>query len=259
MLRKTTLLVLLFSLIFLTNCQEDALVRTLEEAPLITKDWPENPISKSDIFVFAERQLQRTKRFEWSTADDFMIYSAAVRTDSVIAIGYQPVGFKDLNQRLHEIDIQSREWLQVKNKLIGFVVEETNKRFPQQSVTAKDLMPFEDDQYLPAIDIKIYNPDIIAALRAMPEVRYVEPLGFGSESTGLRSDSGCGIAANSAVPGPDYTITTPQAKVSWHLNEANVPAAWNTSSGAGITISILDTGSPPNQSNLNGNFNEGQS
>ncbi|MEM6379239.1 MAG: S8/S53 family peptidase [Bacteroidota bacterium] len=259
MLRKTALLFLLFSLIFLTNCQEETLVRTVEEAPLSVKDWPESPISKSDIFVFAERQLKRSNRFEWSSADDFMIYSAAVRTDSVIAIGYQPVGFKNLDQRLHEINIQSQEWLQVKNNLISFIVEETNKRFPQERVTAQDLMPFEDDLYLPAIDIKIYNPDIIAALREMPEVRYVEPLGFGSESTGLRSDAGCGISANSVIPGPDYTITSPQAKVSWHLNEANVPAAWNTSSGAGITISILDTGTSPNQSKLNGNFNEGLS
>lgn len=259
MLKKTSYLFLLFSLLLLASCQEDLVINEAVAPPLITQDWPEKALTKSMINLFAERQLQRNKRFEWSMADDFMVYSAAVRTDSVMAIGYQTVGFKNIDQRFHEIDIQSEDWKAVKTKLINFVVEETNKRFPQQRISAKDLMPFEADLYLPAIDIKVYHPDIVAALRAMPEVRYVEPLGYGSEAAGLRSNSGCGISVNSVPPIADYAITTPQARVSWHLNEANVPAAWNTSSGAGITISILDTGTSPNQSKLNGNFNEGLS
>lgn len=259
MLRKTIFLSLLLSFLFLTNCQKDPIISQIEEAPVVSKEWPEKALSKSDINLFAERQLKRYQRFEWSMADDFMVYSASVRTDSIMAIGYQPIGFKNLNQRLHEVDVQSQEWTQVKARLIDFVVTETNRRFPQQQVSAKDLMPLEDDAYLPAIDIKIYHPDIIAALREMPDVRYVEPLGYGSDQIGLRSDAGCGISTNSAISGNDFSITSPQAKVSWHLDEANVPAAWNTSSGSGITISILDTGTSPNQSKLNGNFNEGLS
>lgn len=243
--------------LFLASCQKDQ----LDISPISpeSQSWPSTPFSKSDINQFAERQLLTQNRFEWSMAEDFMVYSAAVRTDSVMAIGYQPNGFKNIDQHLHEIDIQNPEWKKVRERIIDFIVTETNKRFPNEQYTAEKLMPFPDELYLPVIDIQVFHPDIVAALRDLPEVRYIEPLGYGSESSDLRSDSGCGISPNNSIPTADYTFTSPQAKVSWHLHQANVPSAWNVSDGSGITISILDTGTSPNQAKLNGSFNDGLS
>lgn len=243
--------------LFLTACQKDQ----LEVSPITieSQNWPTDPLPKSEINQFAERQLRTQNRFDWSMADDFMVYSAAVQTDSVLVIGYQPNGFKNLDQRLHEIDIQSGEWKQVRERLIDFIVMETQKRFPEENYTAERLMPFKDHEYLPVFEIQVFHPDIVSTLRDLPEVRYAEPLGYGSEPGGLRSDSGCENIANNTISPSDYTLASPQARISWHLHEANIPSAWNVSDGSGITVSILDTGTSPNQSKLSGNFNEGWS
>nr|MDQ8213653.1 serine protease [Mariniflexile sp. KMM 9835] len=45
-----------------------------------------------------------------------------------------------------------------------------------------------------------------------------------------------------------------------HFNQHNIPQAWNYSTGAGITIGLIDTGVSQSQSLLNGNgFKDGYS
>ncbi|MEO0339623.1 MAG: S8 family serine peptidase, partial [Bacteroidota bacterium] len=223
------------------------------------QDWPEEPLSKEEINNFALLQLQRFDEFHWSSASDFMIYSAAVQTDSIMAVGFQIEGFENINERMHEVDMQANTWKNKRQEIIDFIVEATNRIDPTRTVTSEDLMPFGLDEYLPALDIKIANPDLVSALRKRKDIRYVEPMGYGSEPVGLRSDSGCDVQANNNINSNDFSYTSPDARVSWHLEEMNVDDAWNVSSGRGITIAVLDTGTDPNQSKLNGSFNQGES
>jgi len=70
--------------------------------------------------------------------------------------------------------------------------------------------------------------------------------------------SGCGFEAT-ALSAADYTTITPNAKAAWTLYQHNIPSAWAYSTGAGVTIGIVDTGVSPNQTLLGSNFNDGLS
>jgi len=73
-----------------------------------------------------------------------------------------------------------------------------------------------------------------------------------------KSGAGCGYDAES-LNAADYTTIAPGALVSWTFYKHNIPSAWNYSTGAGVGIGVIDTGLTPNNSLLNGNFNDGYS
>ena len=111
------------------------------------------------------------------------------------------------------------------------------------------------------MDVRIFSQRIIEALLKMPEVRYLEPMGYTLGEIEQRSDSGCDVQAASSIPSADYTTTAPSVKVPWNFYYSNIPTAWNTSTGAGIKVALIDTGTPPpaNQPKLGSQFNSGYS
>ncbi|NRB65287.1 MAG: S8/S53 family peptidase, partial [Saprospiraceae bacterium] len=253
MTKRLTLFSLLIAFTF--ACSKDNFaVLEAESEPAVQR----TPMAKSQINEFVEQQLFRHDKFEWQMADDYMVYSAAVQTDSIVAVGYKPSDFVNLDEKIHTIDLSSPEWLSAKEKVMAYVVKRMNQLYPGNDFKQEDLLAFPEDEYLPALDLRIWSEELISELRSMPEVRYVEPMGYGSEQV-LRSGSGCGASANSNIPSADFTYTSPNARVSWHLNDSRVPQAWSTSTGAGIGVALLDTGTSPNQSKLGSNFTEGLS
>ncbi|MBK6948531.1 MAG: S8 family serine peptidase [Haliscomenobacter sp.] len=255
MIRKITFLVFLF--LAVNSCNEEASQQESLAQPIV-EGQATTPLPKSEINQFIERQLYRHNKFEWNMGDVNLIWSASVQSDSLMAIGYKPAKEQRVEERLHLINIQTPEWQRVRQSIIDLVVRETNREFPGHHYTVRDLMPLPDSKILPAIDIKIFSPTIIQKLREMPEVRYIEPLGYSPEG-GLRSDSGCGSTAASSIPAADYTTISPSVKQSWHQTAMNIPGAWSQSTGSGITVALLDTGTSPSQAKLNGEFNSGQS
>ncbi len=221
---------------------------------------PQNPLPKSEIDQFVYNQLEKTGQFYWNSTDDRMLWSAAVRSDSILSIGYQPTREKDLNNRLHLIDFQDNTWRKVRNDLIELIVAETNKKWPSHNFTARDLMPLGDEDALPFMLIKVWDEALITQLRRMPEVRYLDAVGYLTEDmeVRLRSDSGCDAEPNVISPS-DYTTISPNAKVPWNFYNMNIPGAWNTSTGRGVTVAIIDTGTSPNQPKLGSQFNSGVS
>lgn len=102
----------------------------------------------------------------------------------------------------------------------------------------------------------------------MKNIRYVEPADYHyfeneakynttSKSSGSGS-SGCGFST-ATLSAVDYTSTTPTAKIPWAFTKHNIPDAWNYSTGAGVTIGLIDTGVSPDQSLLGSSFNNGAS
>lgn len=177
-----------------------------------------------------------------------------------MAVGFKIDRFENVNSRMHEVDMQEKQWLEKRQEVINYIVEVTNQLSPENTISADDLMPYDLDDYLPAIDIKISHPDLVKALRQRTDIRYVEPMGYGLETVHLRSDSGCNTSTgNDDINEALFEITSPRARVSWQLKEMKIDQAWNVSSGQGISIAILDTGSSPKQSKLNGKFKEGES
>ncbi|TXB61300.1 S8 family serine peptidase [Phaeodactylibacter luteus] len=219
-------------------------------------------MTQTEMDQIVEETLHRTNTvFYWSDASDRMLWSASVRSDSMMSLGYQPAGFENLNEVIHEIDVAAAPWSDVRQRLIDFVVSETNKEFPGLKVTAQDLVANPEEAYLPTIDIKIFSQHIIEQLRGMEEVRYIEPMGYGIATLESRSDAGCGVSAASNLNSADFTTVSPNAKIPWNFSHPtmNVPGAWSRSTGRGIKVALLDTGTSPSQSKLGGAFNSGQS
>jgi serine protease len=221
-----------------------------------------DPMTRSEMDAIIFKKLEETNTvYYWSDASELMLWSASVQSDSMMSLGYKPAGSGNILNTIHEIDLNDKAWVEAREKLIDYIVEATNQQFPALNVKAKDLVRNLDNQYLPTLDVKIFSLDIITQLRKMEEVRYLEPMGYGIEPINTRSGSGCNNSPASSIPSADYTTVAPNAKVSWHLSHPsiNVPAAWNTSTGAGVKVAVIDTGVSDGQSNLGSQFNSGYS
>lgn len=217
-----------------------------------------DPVSKTDLNEFILDYLKKNGPFRWSAASDQQLWSAVVQSDSLVAIGYSLPDQQDLSETMHLVDIQQEEWVAVKNQIIDFIVSETN-RLNGTNVKAEDLMPFGEEARLPFITIKVHNQSILSALRQMQEVRYVDAIGYTMEEVRDRDSAGCDVNPDFNIPSADYTTVSPNAKVPWNFYNANIPNAWNVSTGDGITIALIDTGTSPGQSKLGSDFASGYS
>lgn len=251
------LLILLATSMLVFSCSKDKIADEVQVA-----DQSE-PASRETINEFVLSQLQAHQVFRWEMASDHLLWSAVMRGDELVAIGYKPANEGNINERMHLIDISKDAWQAARKKVIDFVVTEMNKDFPAENFKAEDLMPLTENGTLPFINMRITSERILAALRKMPEIRYVEPSGYSfsgdDDQITYRSDAGCDVSPASSIPSADYVTVSPSVKVPWNFYNSNIPAAWSTSTGAGITIAIIDTGTSPNQTKLGSEFTSGQS
>ena len=130
----------------------------------------------------------------------------------------------------------------------------------------KDIL-VSSDAFLNLMDVVITKQETVLALRQTKFVRYVEPADYRflgetpknqNEKSSSSTSSGCGLEA-STLNSADFTTVTPNARVPWAFYQHNIPSAWNVSTGRGITIGVIDTGTSPNQTLLGSSFNNGLS
>lgn len=248
------LLGLLGLFLFTTACQD-----ALKEEQAAALEPTQEIMPKAAINAAIEAHLQSTNEvFDWNQADERITYSAMVHNDQLAHLGYQPAGFDNLAERIHEIDVTAGAWKATRDQLLDRLQAET-ERLTGQTIRTEDLLAGPEDGVTPMMEVKILHPEVLTIFRELPEVRYLEPAGYEPEAIGLRSDAGCDISPASSIPTADYSLSTYNAKVPWNFNFMNIPAAWNVSRGAGIGVCIIDTGISPNQSKLNGSFSSGQS
>ena len=253
-MKRKLLLILLPLIVLFTACSKE---EPFEE---VKADKAEEALlSRTAINEFIFEQLKTGQVFRWETASDEMVWSAAVQSDSVMAVGFQPAGFENIKEKMHLVDINAPAWKSVKDRLIDFIISETNAAHPEKHYTASDLMVLGEQNVLPVIDIQIFDLSIIEQLRAMPEVRYVEPMGYTLDEVRERSSSGCNVSPDNNIPSADYQTISPNVKVPWNFYNANIPSAWNRSTGTGVTVAVIDTGTDPDQENVGSAFNSGQS
>lgn len=214
-----------------------------------------------DDFIYAT--LRNEGRFEWRMAPDNLAWSAFEQSDRVLSVGYRPEGTTgDFRQEIDQLDLQAPVWKTARERVLDLILTEERKLRPDLKASDLEVFP---ETHLPALDVTIKNPETFRKLRQSPLVRYAEPIGYEPGAAGrnfrVASSSGCG--SNTPVPGlvagSDYTITTPNGKVGWNLDDHNIPVAWGQSSGAGITVQIIDTGCSPDQAKLGSQFNQGSS
>ena len=266
-LRYFTLALFTFALL---SCQKEKdstpVNSTAPEAELILINPVEplndrDPLSHPELVQEFSSHLERYGVVSWSNFNDYTVWSTALSSDSVISVGYQPDGYGNLDQSIHQIDIESPEWKNTKNSLIDYVVSETKRKYPTLSVETEDLLVF-GDKPLPYFNIRVWDYEILANLRNFSVVRYAEPMGFTLENQGsYRSDSGCGGNSGISNPSPNDFFTAPQGpRVSWNFIDMKIHKAWKSSSrGNGVTMGIIDTGISSDQAKLNSEFSGGLS
>lgn len=133
-MRNKSLIALLAIVFLLSGCSDESLQTEFTNT--------QEPLKKAGIDRIVYQQLEQKGEFWWNAVDDQVLWSAAVQSDSILSIGYQPVNEENVNERLHLIDIQSEPWKKVRTDLIHLIVTETNKAFPNKNYTAKRLDAF---------------------------------------------------------------------------------------------------------------------
>ncbi|MFT4698617.1 MAG: serine protease [Flavobacteriaceae bacterium] len=239
---------LLFFIAFLSivSCTQDSLIVEAEanQKTAITQEL----LTIVQINSIIDSLLKTTGNFSWDNVTDQVLWSATVHGDNILTIGYGNKGesFRTSdNQRL----------LNSKNKIIQEILA-------FEKTTLKTIL-IEDDDILNVIDLKVSTIETISELRKRSDIRYLEPNGYSFFTNEVypqneRSSSGCGFEGTS-LNTDDYRIIAPKSFISWTFDQHNIEQAWAYSSGAGITVGLIDTGISESQPLLGSNFNDGYS
>lgn len=242
-MKKKLLKIFAVVTIVFTSCtQDDSKFEEITVSP-----EQKTPLSSAQIISKIDESLQVKGSFNWKEASNYEIWSALKNGNNICTIGFGD----DKSDFDRSKSINSKDY---QNKIIQII-----ERYEGKS--SKDFL-ISSDPFLNLMDVIIENQETVIALRKNNFIRYVEPSDFKYfQNKGLvnqKSDSGCGLSS-STISSSDYTTIAPNAKLPWAFNNHNIPGAWNYSTGAGITIGVVDTGASTANSLLNSNFNSGYS
>ncbi|MBW3570987.1 MAG: S8/S53 family peptidase [Gemmatimonadetes bacterium] len=112
------------------------------------------------------------------------------------------------------------------------------------------------DELLPTVEVRLADAGALAAVRRLPFVDYVEPVMVADDLHAFAGVGGCGYG--SAWTG-DRQYTSSSDIYSQKFTGMNIPAAWSYSSGAGVTIGLIDTGLSSGQGQFTSTFASGES
>uniref|UniRef100_UPI00286B2820 S8 family peptidase n=2 Tax=Flavobacterium sp. TaxID=239 RepID=UPI00286B2820 len=186
--------------------------------------------------------------FNWNQVSDQVLWSAALQGQNLMTIGF--------GNTINDFDRSKLSNNQSIQKELFDIIE----RYEGKKI--KDIL-VSTDAYLNLFDVQIEKQETIIALKKSKALRYIEPADYrylenNADYQKKKSSSGCGYET-ATLASSDYTTITPNAKVPWAFYQHNIPAAWNISTGAGVTIGVVDTGLSGNQSLMGSSFNNGQS
>jgi serine protease len=243
---------------------------TQEEKPSVSlseqNEIQINLIPQSEIDQLILKSIQETGDFIWMEQSDKLLFSALMHGDSVLTVGYKPADLQQPNSRIGLEDVKSPTWQKSAARIVS-MISETLKKNESPTYRVKDQVA-EIHGSLPYLEVKIADFEVLRNLRNMPEVRYFEPLGYqfnyellngDNPYTRITSDSGCSNEPQSNLSASDYFVVLPGAKASWNYPQLGISQAWAQSTGAGITVGVIDTGLSPNQPMFGTSFNSGES
>ncbi len=202
-------------------------------------------LTKEQINAKIQESIDLKGDFFWMETDAHTIWSAIKHGDNMLTIGYGDS--KDEFQKGPKSDA-------IKDNLISLV------RGLEKTTSNKEKDELYVDATLNIIDIKVENKETVEALLNDERVRYLEPATYKLENENTKSGDGfgCGFASQN-LNSADYRTVAPGARVPWNFDIHNIPAAWNYSTGRGVTVAVIDTGLSPNQRWMNQYFNDGYS
>ena len=241
-------LALFMAALGVVSCSKDVTtIENLEEENSIVV-VQRTPLTPTEINAKINETIASREKFEWKNTDAHTIWSATVHGDQILTIGYgaSDDDFNKANSNASGIR--------------DFIIQRIATLEAGGQKKTSDFL-IDEDEKLNIIDVKIEDLATVEDLLAQGGIRYMEPSGYRyllHEGGTAESDAGCGYESQT-LNSADYTTVAPGAKVSWTFYEHNIPSAWSYSTGAGIGIGVIDTGLTPNNSLMNGNFNDGYS
>lgn len=254
---KKILLCLLITTVAFISCNKNADKKAVAE--IITQNQLQ---STAQINNFIQEKLNSENIFTWDMASDNMLWSAIIHSgDHIVSVGYKPFDEQDVENHLGKININEARWLSARQKLLQIIFEQEKKIRPNLTIEQLEVWK---EKVLPVMDVTIENFATIQLLRKSKLIRYVEPMGYEPskfENKLASSGSGCGGYTGDASlqEGNQYNTVAPNAKVSWNFGFHGIQNAWAKSTGAGITLMVIDSGVSPDQANLGSEFNQGYS
>lgn len=212
-----------------------------------------DPLTAQQVNAQIDEAIATKGSFSWKNASNHLLWSASFRGNHIITIGFG-------NSATDFDRSKSADNAKTQASILNLVAHYEGK--------SKEDVLLSSDAYLNLVDVYIEKQETIIALRKTAKIRYVEPGDYKYFETAQQKvslaessssgSSGCGFES-STLSTSDFTTVTPGAKVPWSFYQHNIPTAWNTATGRGITIGIIDTGVSPNQTLLGTNFNDGLS
>ena len=222
--------------------QED--VNELNE-PSVESAESQKLLSIAEINEFIAIELKKYGDVDWTNrASDVMLWSAVLHGGEILSVGYGDKSFSE---------VKSPELLDAKEDIFGTV--------QRVEGATKSSTVVSDDNILNVVDLRVTKLETIKALRKEHTTRYLEPIGYASylqEADQQKGKLGCDQDGEN-VNSNDYRVISPNSWLPWNYDIHNITQAWNYSTGAGITVGLIDSGISASQNLLGNGFNDGAS
>ncbi len=211
--------------------------------PTLESQDTQRLLSVAEINSFINGELKNGNQDVWSKASAQILWSAAMRGGEVLSVGFGNEGESFSKNR-------SPRLLETIENISGVIAK-------SEGATKSSAIKSADNT-LNVMDVNVTQLATVEELLKMQNIRYIEPIGYASYNNNQQKSAGCSQSGQS-INGGDYRVISPNARLPWNFDIHKVPQAWNYSTGAGITIGLIDTGISANQSLLGNGFNDGSS
>lgn len=242
-LLKLSMLLVAFTIF--NACQKDEVLEMQEES--VINDDQKPALTIPEINAIINQSLTETGTFDWNDVSPHTLWSAVVQGNNILTIGYGEEGESFA-------EVKTERLKATLSNIVQLVEDNEEYKRDEKSMVEHDIIN--------VIDVQVANFATIKQLLESDGVRYLEPNGYNQYEivNNGRSSSGCDKDSNTINSAHYTTIAPSNAQVSWHFYEHNIPQAWSQSTGAGVTIGLIDTGVSASQSLLNSSgINDGYS
>lgn len=242
-MKKITLLTL--GLILAFSCSKENPNEIVEPNSEISESQKLLPVSEINAYI--EGELKQNGDVNWMEAPSSVLWSAVVHGGEVLSVGFGEKG--------ESYSIQRSSRLNDARENIYNIIQSTEGASKSNSVISAD-------EILNVTDVKVTSLETIKTLQKTDQIRYLDPIGYGfylqEDNSNQQKSAGCSKSGQSINSG-DYRVISPNARLPWNFDIHKVPQAWNYSTGAGITVGLIDTGISASQNLLGSGFNDGAS
>jgi len=234
-------------LLIMVSCAKDD---NFQPESVVISPIQKDPLTARQVNEQIDASLNAKGTFNWKDTTPHVLWSAIINGQNVATIGF---------------GVSKNDFERAKSSNNAKIQQDIMALIMQYEGTSLEKTLISSDPYLNLIDVVITKQETVIALRKSNFIRYIEPGDYkyfaiksSEERSASSSGSGCGYDSVT-LSTADYTTITPNAKAPWTFYQHNIPAAWNYSTGRGVTIGVIDTGVSPNQTLLGSNFNDGAS